>query len=90
MAPKYVIIYEDPINLDAPVAIITPAQEWIREQGLSEEDAIEAIAEKDLPEHVFNHKGNKRTWYIVPTESLGMNDRTFRNAWKINHDEIAN
>ena len=35
MNPKYRIIYEDPDNLDAPAAVVTPSDTWLKEEAMA-------------------------------------------------------
>ena len=56
--------------------------------SLSEEEAIEYLIMKDCPTEVWrDYTGNRTILKIVPVEAIPTN-RTFRNAWKINQNEM--
>ena len=57
------------LNDDGTIAIIIPSQNWLDE---SEENTIEALAAKDVPEG--------KTYHIVDVSEIPT-DRTFRDAW---------
>lgn len=57
-------------------------------EPLTEEKAMEYLAEMILPEHVLDYKGNRKIIKIVP-KKLVPTDRSYRDAWKINQMEAA-
>lgn len=53
---------------------------------MTEEEAIEYLIQKDIPQRVWKeYKGNRTIMKIVPVE-LVPTDRSFRNAWAIAQD----
>jgi hypothetical protein len=58
------------------VAVIVPAPEWLAQEG----NTLETLAETVVPAGV--------TWRIVDTSDLPI-DRSFRNAWKLEDDQIT-
>jgi len=56
---------------------------------MSEEEAIEYLIMKDCPPQVWrDYSGNRSILKIASVEKIP-NERNFRNAWKINQQEIA-
>ena len=56
--------------------------------AMTEEQAIEYLIQKDIPPQVWrDYKGNRCIMKIVPVELIP-SDRGFRNAWKINQNEM--
>jgi hypothetical protein len=54
---------------------------------MSEEEAIEYLIQKDIPQSVWrDYKGNRTIMKIVPVELIPT-DRSFRNAWVIAQDK---
>ena len=54
---------------------------------MTEEEAIEYLVKKDISPQVWReYNGNRIIMKIVPVELIP-NDRSFRNAWKINQTE---
>lgn len=54
------------------------------EGPLTEEEALEYIVQKDVPQHVWAERRNRQTFRIVPRSSIPK-DRTDRNAWRLNN-----
>ena len=55
--------------------------------AMTEEEAIEYLVKKDISPQVWReYNGNRIIMKIVPVELIP-SDRSFRNAWKINHTE---
>lgn len=55
---------------------------------MTEEEAIEYLIKKDIPPQVWrDYQGNRSVMKIVPVELIP-SDRSFRNAWKINQNEM--
>lgn len=52
---------------------------------MTEEQAIEYLILKDLPESVISYTGNRTILRIVPTHTIPT-DRANRNAWRINQE----
>jgi hypothetical protein len=50
---------------------------------MTEEQTIEYLIMKDIPRHVWEHRGNRQIMKIVPVEAIPT-DRTYRDAWVIN------
>lgn len=51
---------------------------------MTEEEAIEYLIKKDIPNRVWaDYKGNRVIMKVVPVELIPT-DRMFRNAWRIN------
>ncbi len=85
MSPCYCIVFEDPDRPDDPVQVMHAAKRWLENvmaQGYSEEEAMELLAAKDLPDSVKEYAGNRRIMAIVPLSAIPT-DRTFRNAWEM-------
>ena len=56
---------------------------------MSEEEAIEYLIMKDISPNVWrDYSGNRSILKIASVEKIP-NERNFRNAWKINQQEIA-
>ena len=57
---------------------------------MTEEEAIEYLIMKDIPEHVWKNydKSNRRRLIICKTSNLP-GHRTWRNSWKINQELVA-
>ena len=85
MSPSYCILFEDPDRPDDPVQIMHAAPRWLQgvmALGLSEEEAMELLAAKDLPDSVKEYASNRRIMAIVHVSAIPT-DRIFRNAWEI-------
>ena len=85
MQPRFCIVFEDPDQPDEPVQIMHVSPRWlggVMVQGRSEEEAMELLAAKDLPESVKHYDGNRQIMAIVPVAAVPT-DRTFRDAWEI-------
>ena len=57
---------------------------------MTEEEAIEYLIMKDIPEHVWKDydKSNRRRLVICKKQNLP-GHRTWRNSWKINQELVA-
>ena len=53
---------------------------------MTEEEAIEYLIQKDIPRHIWTHKGNRQVMKVVNTNTIPT-DRTFRNAWTITQED---
>tara|TARA_R100001086_G_scaffold67879_2_gene31932 strand:- start:550 stop:1026 length:477 start_codon:yes stop_codon:yes gene_type:complete len=133
---KYRVMFEDPNDLNNPVAVLVPDPNWMaaalkggilppieayledaqtvenyaKERGtldgfnwrdhdvkhpyakptgpMTEEQAIEYLIMKDVPTSVWrDYRGNRTILAIVPKEAIPQ-DRTNRNAWKIDQMEV--
>lgn len=52
--------------------------------AMTEEEAMEYLAQKDVPRRVWQKSHNRQMFYIVPRSAVPTN-RTFRNAWRLNN-----
>lgn len=52
---------------------------------MTEEEAIEYLIKKDIPNEVWQYQGNRIVLKIVPVELIPT-DRMFRNAWQIKQE----
>lgn len=78
----YVVLFEQ----DDMVKALRPGEEWLKDRlddGMSEEEAIETVIEKDVPAEVLNYRGNRRVLRIVPLEAIPPYFREYRTAWEI-------
>ncbi len=85
MTPSYCIVFEDPDRPDDPVQVMHAAPRWlegIMAHGFSEEQAMELLAAKDLPDSVIHYTGNRRIMAIVRVDQIPAG-RTYRNAWEM-------
>lgn len=87
MQSQYCIVYEDSVEPGALCKVVVPAPNWLSAQllaGLTEEQALEVLAEKDVPVRVLDAmaQSNKRLLVFVRRDQLPP-DRRFRNAWEI-------
>ena len=57
---------------------------------MSEEEAIEYLIRKDVPNHVWmNRDGSNRPRFRICRVEQIPTDRTYRDAWSINHEQDA-
>jgi len=57
--------------------------------AMTEEEAMEYLIQKDIPERVWkDYKGNRTILKIVPRHLIP-SDRSFRNAWNIKQEKEA-
>lgn len=86
------VLYEDPNTPDDPVKVLIPDPNFMAlamaghfEFGkLTEEQAVEFLIMKDVPEHIWNGsiKTNRKLFQIVKTSQLP-STREWRNAWRL-------
>lgn len=50
---------------------------------MTEEEAIEYLVVKDVPREVWDRPGANRTSFVICTRDQIPQDRTFRNAWRL-------
>lgn len=80
---RYRIVWEDPDEIDAPVKVTVPSDNWLGKwtsQGFTEERATEFCCMHTLPSRCFG--GNRQHFAIVPIEAIPT-DRSNRNAWRL-------
>ncbi len=85
MSPRHCVVFEDSDRLDEPVQIMHVAPRWLEgvmAKGFTEEQAMELLAAKDLPDSVKHYTGNRRIMAIVRADQIP-SDRTLRNAWEM-------
>lgn len=85
--PRYIIIWEDPDAPELPCKVTVPSPDWIQEQianGLTEEQAMEKCLMCSVPKRVWGQTHNRRMFVITLKENTPQ-DRTFRNAWRLNN-----
>ena len=131
VTPKYVIVFEDPDDLDAPCKIQVPTPEWIayclhgnficsaehfirdkrfyaewtknnpnqqfnwKDHGgnsasyaetlpaMTQEEAMELLLQKDVPERVWNNTTSNATRYKICRKEMIPSNRQYRNAWRL-------
>ena len=71
---SYRIIDYSPVHASKPAPAMT------------EEQALEYIVQKDLPQRVWGERHNRQMFRIVPRSCIPV-DRTHRNAWRLNNFE---
>lgn len=54
---------------------------------LSEEEAIEYLVQKDIPECIWNSKNSNRQYFYICKKDKIPTNRKFRNAWRLNNGE---
>lgn len=136
--PQYVIVWEDPRDLDAPCVVTTPSpnwlgyamhgnflppvsaflrdrkieQNWIKENpgesfswdkaggalhpyaetigAMTEEEAMEYLVLKDLPEAVWGDDTGNRPRFRICRREMMPKSRRYRDAWRLVSDESQN
>jgi hypothetical protein len=53
---------------------------------MTEEEAIEYLIMKDIPQKVWNNPNRNKTYLRITNVENVPSDRTYRNAWKLKEE----